>query len=80
MTRTYTLRIKGAERQVESKHAPLFCHQHGLMQTATGYGPRIATATMVRVAGRWRRVYCAIFSNNGTCYIGKLSDGQIISD
>jgi hypothetical protein len=78
--RTYTLRANGTETQVESKHAPMYCHEHGLMQTATGYGKRIATATMVRVNGKWRRVYCAIFSNIGTCYIGNLSDGQIISD
>lgn len=59
--------------EVESKHVPLYCHQHGLTQTATGYGKRIATATMVKFNGKWRRVYCCIFSNVGTCYIGKLS-------
>lgn len=65
---------------VESKHAPLYCHHHGLMQTATGYGKRIATATMVRFNGKWRRVYCAIYSNIGTCYIGKLSNvGEVIT-
>lgn len=64
---------------VESKHVPLYCHQRGLMQTASGYGRRIATATMVRFNGKWRRVYCCIYSNVGTCYIGKLSSvGEVI--
>lgn len=64
---------------VESKHAPLYCHERGLMQTSTGYGKRLATATMVRYNGKWRRVYCAIYSNIGTCYIGKLSDNLFVS-
>jgi len=38
-------------------------------QTATGYGKKIPTRYMVRFKGRWRRVYCAIFSNSGTLYI-----------
>jgi len=33
---------------------------------------------MIRWYGKWRRVYCCIFSNIGTCYIGKLSDGLIV--
>lgn len=71
-----TFNISG--ETVLAKHAPLYCHAHGLMQTATGYGKRIATATMVQYRGRWRRVYCCIYSNIGTCYIGKLSDGLLI--
>ena len=67
-----------AGETVLSKHVPLYCHANGLMQTATGYGKRIATATMVQYRGRWRRVYCCIYSNIGTCYIGKLSDGLLI--
>lgn len=63
---------------VPAKHAPLYCHHHGLMQTATGYGSRIATAHMVKYRNKWRRVYCCIYSNIGTCYIGKLSDGLIV--
>jgi hypothetical protein len=64
---------------VSSKHAPMRVHQLGLLQTATGYGKRIATATMVNYNGKWRRVYCCIFSNIGTCYIGNLKDGLIVS-
>ena len=59
--------------EVESKYAPLYYHTAGLMQTTTGYGKRIALDTMVKFNGKWRRVYCCIYSNVGTCYIGKLS-------
>jgi len=36
-----------------------------------GYGRKIATARMVQLPGskRWRRVYCCIYSNIGTCYV-----------
>ena len=53
------------------KEAPLWWHTAGLSYTATGYGRRIPTPRMVRVNGspRWRRVYCCIHSNIGTCYI-----------
>lgn len=67
-------------KECESKHAPMYWHERGLMQTRSGYGKRIATATMVKFEGRWRRVYCCIFSNIGTCYIGKLSDGLIVQE
>ena len=61
-----------------SKHAPMRVHALGLMQTSTGYGKRIATATKINYNGKWRRVYCAIYSNIGTCYIGKLEDNLIV--
>lgn len=42
----------------------------GLSYTATGYGAKIPTRYMVRtVDQKWRRVYCAIFSNAGTTYV-----------
>ena len=65
-------------QQCEAKHAPMRVHHLGLMQTATGYGKRIATAIMIRYNGKWRRVYCCIFSNVGTCYIGKLENSLIV--
>lgn len=71
-----TFYINGTE--CIAKHAPMKCHNLGLMQTATGYGKRIATATMINYKGKWRRVYCAIYSNIGTCYIGKLEDNLIV--
>jgi hypothetical protein len=80
---TYCIRPDGtkysfASFAVESK-IDLLPHQvQGLSFTATGYGKRIPTNYCVRFNGKWRRVYCAIYSNIGTCYIGKLSDNLII--
>jgi hypothetical protein len=51
----------------------------GLQFTASGYGSKIPTRYMVRYEGKLRRVYCIIYSNVGTLYIGKLSDNLIIS-
>jgi len=34
---------------------------------------------MVKHNGKWRRVYCCIFSNIGTLYIGKLSESQTVT-
>ena len=45
-----------------------------LSYTATGYGKRIPTQYMVKFNGKWRRVYCRIYSNNGTLYIGRLNE------
>lgn len=44
-------------------------HKNELQYTATGYGSRIPTEYMVKWRGRWRRVYCRIWSNVGTLYI-----------
>ena len=43
------------------------------------YGKRIPTRHMVRFNGRWRRVYCCIFSDASRLYIGKLSDGLTVT-
>jgi hypothetical protein len=49
---------------------PLWWQDKGLSYTATGYGSKIPTRYMVRtIDQRWRRVYCAIFSNAGTLYV-----------
>ena len=48
---------------------PLWWQTQGLSYTRTGYGRKIPTTREVRHNGRWRRVYCCIFSNSGTCYI-----------
>jgi hypothetical protein len=59
----------------------LWWQVEGLSYTATGYGGRIPTRYKVQYNGRWRRVYCAIWSNAGTCYIGEsIRDGVIVSD
>lgn len=62
-------------REVPIKHAPMPHHIAGLYFTATGYGARIPTEYMIEVEGRWRRVYCRIYSNSGTLFIGKKYDG-----
>lgn len=56
---------------LESKEKLLWWQKHGLWFTATGYGRKIPTQTMVRLPGskRWRRVYCCIYSNLGTSYV-----------
>ena len=57
---------------LEQKDAPLPHHLAGLQYTRTGYGKKIPTTRMVKIPGmgnRWRRVYCCIFSNSGTCYV-----------
>ena len=42
----------------------------------SGYGSKIPTRYMVQQteSNRWNRVYCCIYSNNGTVYI--ISKGQ----
>jgi hypothetical protein len=55
----------------EAKETTLWWQEKGLSYTATGYGRKIPTRYMVRIQGRWRRVYACQISNAGTCYIGK---------
>jgi len=65
---------------LESKDAPLWWQLRGLSYTASGYGRKIPTSRMVRLPGdpRWRRVYCCVFSNIGTCYVTKGKDWIVI--
>ncbi len=62
---------------LEHKREPLWWHKQGLSPTASGYGRKLATDLMVKLpdSPRWRRVYCCIFSNIGTCYV-LGSDGK----
>ena len=57
--------------ELEHKDEPLAWQKHGLSYTATGYGKKIPKTRMVRLPNdrRWRRVYCCIYSNIGTCYV-----------
>jgi hypothetical protein len=55
---------------VDHKTALLWWQERGFSFTATGYGSRIPTPHMVKFNGRWRRVYCRIFSNIGALFIG----------
>lgn len=74
---SYEIRANGERdcfltQTCEAKDAPLWWHEKGLSFTASGYGKRIPTRQMVKVNGKWRRVYCCVFSNSGTCYIGNF--------
>lgn len=55
--------------RVTARIAPLWWQRQGRSFTASGYGRRIPTPFMVRLDGRWRRVYCCVSSNAGTCYV-----------
>ncbi len=59
-------------QSVEIKEKPLWWQEKGLSYTATGYGSRIPTRYIVKFNGKWRRVYCRIYSNSGTLFIGQL--------
>ena len=56
------------------------CRPYG--QSPEGYGRKIAMPYRVRLneRGPWRRVYCCIFSNVGTCYIVVRGAEYIIRD
>jgi hypothetical protein len=64
---TSTLNVNGIPAPAARR--PLWWQAQGLSFTASGYGRRIPTSWVVQVENRWRRVYCCIFSNSGTCYI-----------
>lgn len=55
--------------ETEVIEKPMDWQLRGKMYTATGYGRRIPTSYMVKHEGRWKRVFCCIFSNSGTCFI-----------
>ena len=65
-----TYKLNGLE--VEGKESPLPWQERGLSYTRSGYGRRIPTRHMIRLNRRWRRVYCCVYSNVGTCYVGKI--------
>ena len=72
--------IKSIELNDENAvHAPLWYHERGLMQTASGYGRKLVTEWKIKHNNRLYRVYCCIFSNAGTLYI-KTKDGDLIVD
>lgn len=52
--------------------------ERGYSYTLTGYGSKIPTRSMVKIANRYYRVYCCIFSNIGVPYIVKNKENYII--
>lgn len=58
--------------ELEHKTELLPWQKLGLSYTPSGYGKKIPTSKMVKIPGMrnvWRRVYCCIYSNSGTCYV-----------
>lgn len=53
----------------ERVYAPLWWHERGLSQTASGYGAKLTSSYKVPYNGRLYRVYMAQYSNAGTAYI-----------
>lgn len=67
-------------QSVPVKLSPMAHHLRGLSWTASDYGARIPTEYMVQVNGKWRRVYCRIYSNIGTLFVGKkIAEGFIVN-
>jgi hypothetical protein len=62
------------------KEKLLWWQKMGVSFNLSGYGSRIPMTLMVQLPGsrRWRRVYCRIYGNSGTCYVesGKKPDGS----
>ena len=50
-------------------HAPLWWHERGLSQTASGYGRKLTSPYKVPYGGRLYRVYVTQYGNAGTAYI-----------
>lgn len=58
--------------------APMWYHERGLMQTATGYGSKLVTRYKLNIGRRNYRVYSTCFSNCSTEYILFLGKRLII--
>lgn len=63
--------LRGVETSdtVTVKHDPLWWHDQGLHQTATGYGSKLTSPYKVRFLGRWYRVYYTCYSNVASHWI-----------
>jgi hypothetical protein len=53
----------------EFSYCPLWWHEKGLQQTATGYGCKLTTPYKVDYMGRKRRVYARCISNVSSLYV-----------
>lgn len=56
--------------------SPMWYHLKGLMQTATGYGPKLNSGYKIKLNNRLYRVYTTIWSNSGINWI--IANGQKI--
>jgi len=55
----------GPYQTVSVEHKETEAPRHN---SVSGYGSKIPTSHMIKYLNRWRRVYCVIWSNIGTCY------------
>lgn len=70
--------LETAQAEGKYKESILLWQKQGLSYTASGYGRKIPTSHMIRHNGRWKRVYCCVCSNIGTCYILSGNDWIVI--
>ena len=61
------------------KHSPMWYHNQGLQQTASGYGSRLVQPWKVKHKRRWYRVYCVCWSNVGTNYINLAGERHVVN-
>jgi hypothetical protein len=47
-------------------YEPLWFHERGLQQTASGYGRKLTTPLKISFNGKLYRIYCTCFSNAGS--------------
>lgn len=63
---------------------PLWWQKQGLMQTASGYGRKLTSSKMVRLAKhdskRWRRVYVTCYGNADTAWVTVGGKRYIVPD
>lgn len=58
---------------------PLWWHERGLSQTASGYGSKLASRRCARLPdGRVRRIYVTCWSNSGTAWVTLDGKRQVI--
>jgi hypothetical protein len=72
------LAIKPDYTPIETRTKPLWWQEKGLSYTASGYGRKIPTQYQVKDNNRWKRVYCACFSNSGTCYFLRKGEWVLV--
>ena len=65
-------------KESELINKPLWFHDQGLMQTASGFGDKLVTEHLVEFEGRKRRIYVSQYSNVGTAYINVKGQRQIV--
>ena len=66
------------ENTEQVKIDPLKWQKLGLQYTASGYGAKIPTQYKAFIAGKFRRVYCKIYSNIGVLFVMLGKQKQIV--